>query len=67
MAKWITIKYAGSTCAACKEPLEIGTQAKWYRSGVAYHKCTWHKDEEGNYRPGDCIVTNPEEETEVPF
>lgn len=56
MAKWITIRYTGSRCKACNAEFQQGERAKWYRSGVAYHKTTWVMDNSGDWRPGECIA-----------
>tara|TARA_R100000687_G_C6405607_1_gene143935 strand:+ start:440 stop:634 length:195 start_codon:yes stop_codon:yes gene_type:complete len=60
MAKLITIKYKGSICKACGQPLEIGTKANWYKPGVAYHKAKWEKDMYGKYIPIGCLDANKE-------
>ena len=65
MSKWITIKFPGSVCGACKQPLEVGTKAKWYRRGLAYHQCNWSLDEStGSWVPGSCIQNPIEQELE---
>lgn len=43
MAKWITIKYAGSKCKSCGQPFKVGEKANWYKAGVAFHKTNWEK------------------------
>ena len=59
MSKWITINFNGSRCKACNAEFIVGEQAKWYRSGVAYHKTTWVMEDNGDWRPGDCIIEAP--------
>lgn len=67
MAKWITVKYLGSTCKACGNPLEIGTRAKWYRPGVAYHEATWeYKTEKAEWVATGCKNVKKAETEEAP-
>jgi|TARA_R100000656_G_scaffold91760_1_gene66578 hypothetical protein len=68
MAKWITIKYAGSKCTACGLPFVIGEKANWYKSGIAFHKSKW-KEVEGKFIPTGCITQEQsnEETAEPPF
>jgi hypothetical protein len=65
MSKWIIIKFSGSVCGACKQPLEVGAKAKWYRRGLAFHQCHWTMNEEdGTWTPGACITNPIEQEIE---
>lgn len=60
MSMWIVIRYKGSKCKACGVEFKIGDRAKWFRSGVAYHKTTWHQNKEnGDWIPGACILQPP--------